>query len=180
VLHGTLPVWARAGFSDPKVRIAHSFSAARKLVAILWANPLLSPPPKDHNNKILWVARVPDSKGASLYIRAQRMNGSTKVGTPTSRVLVGGRDLRSSTCPPRDAGASPCTGPASPTASISATRRIVETHASAGEPPGTCESRVRRSGLAAGSNLCYSPRMQADWTIVSSPARPWRRTGAAL
>ena len=90
VLDGTLPVWARGGFSNPRVHIAHSLSARGKLTAILWANPLLTPKPANHNNKILWVARVPDSSGASLYIRAQRMVGSTRVGRPTSRVLQGG------------------------------------------------------------------------------------------
>ena len=90
VVRGVLPVWARAGFSEPKPRMPHVFSAAGKLTAILWADPLLSPRPKNHNNKILWVARVADSSGSDLIISAQRMIGSTDVGSPVARKLIGG------------------------------------------------------------------------------------------
>ena len=90
VVRGVLPVWARAGFSEPKPRMPHVFSAAGKLTAILWADPLLSPRPKHHNNKILWVARVADSSGSNLIISAQRMIGSTRVGSPVARKLIGG------------------------------------------------------------------------------------------
>ncbi len=90
VLYGTLPVWARAGFSNPKPRMPHVLSASGKITAILWANPLLSPPPRDHSNKILWVARAADSSGSDLLISAQRMNGASKIGSPVARRLSGG------------------------------------------------------------------------------------------
>jgi len=60
------------------------------MAALLWADPLLSPRPTDHNNKILWVARVEIGSYADLWIRAQRMIGSTKVGSPVGRRLIGG------------------------------------------------------------------------------------------
>jgi hypothetical protein len=84
VLRGALPVWARKGFSNPKPRMPHVLSAAGKLTAILWANPLLSPRPKDHSNKILWVARVTTSIYSDLRISAQRMIGSIRVGSPVN------------------------------------------------------------------------------------------------
>jgi hypothetical protein len=90
VVRGVLPAWARAGFSDPKPRMPHVLSADGKLTAILWADPLLSPKPRDHNNKILWVSRVPTDPGSSLRISAQRMNGATAVGAAVKREVVGG------------------------------------------------------------------------------------------
>lgn len=90
VLRGVLPVWARAGFSESKPRMSHVLSASGKLTAILWADPLLSPRPEDHNNKILWVARVADSSGSDMRISAQRMIGSTPIGSPVARTVTGG------------------------------------------------------------------------------------------
>jgi hypothetical protein len=90
VLHGVLPVWARKGFSNPKPRMPHVLGAAGKITAILWADPLLSPQPKSHNNKILWVARVTTNIYSNLRISAQRMIGSTKVGSPVTHKLIGG------------------------------------------------------------------------------------------
>ena len=88
VLRGVLPVWARGGFSNPKPRMPHVLSTAGKLTAILWADPLLSPPPKDHSNKILWVS--PTNSGSDLRISAQRMIRSTQVGSPVARKVIGG------------------------------------------------------------------------------------------
>jgi hypothetical protein len=85
---GVLPVWARGGFSDPKPRIPHVLGRSGRIVAILFAYPLLSPPPRDHNNKILWVARK--TNGSALRIRAQLMAGSGRVGAPVSRTITGG------------------------------------------------------------------------------------------
>ena len=90
VLHGVLPVWARGGFSNPKPRMPHALSAAGKITAILWADPLLSPRPKNHNNKILWVVRVTTNIYSNLRISAQRMIGSTPVGSPVGRKVIGG------------------------------------------------------------------------------------------
>ena len=46
------------------------------IVAILFAYPLEAPAPVDHNNKILWVSRLPYTWPATLRISAQRMNGT--------------------------------------------------------------------------------------------------------
>jgi hypothetical protein len=85
---GVLPVWARGGFSDPKPRIPQVLGRSGRIVAILFGYPLLSPPPRDHNNKILWVAR--HANGSALRIRAQRMIGSERVGSPVGRTIAGG------------------------------------------------------------------------------------------
>jgi hypothetical protein len=90
VSHGVLPVWARTGFSDPKPRIAHVLGRRREIVAILFAQPLRSPPLRDRNNKILWVARRPFPLDANLRISAQRMLGTLPTGAPVSRTVPGG------------------------------------------------------------------------------------------
>jgi hypothetical protein len=81
----TLPVWARAGFSDPAPRAAHVLGRKGDVVAILFAQPLSSPAAADHTNKILWVARpARDTSGASpsepastdLRIDARLLDGS--------------------------------------------------------------------------------------------------------
>jgi hypothetical protein len=59
-----------------------------RIVAILFAYSLISPPPRNHNNKILWVARR--ANGTALRIRAQRMIRSIRVGALVSRVIAGG------------------------------------------------------------------------------------------
>ncbi len=61
------------------------------IAAILWADPLQSPPPKSHNNKILWVSRAPIRPGGSdLPISAQRLDRSRPVGSPIQRIVQGG------------------------------------------------------------------------------------------
>jgi hypothetical protein len=70
VLVGVLPVWARGGFSDPQPRMPYVLGRARKIAAILWADPLQLPPPRDHNNKILWVSHGPSVPGSDLRINA--------------------------------------------------------------------------------------------------------------
>ncbi len=73
-----LPTWARDGFSDPPPRIAYVRGDKGDIVAILFAQPLTSPPPKDHSNKILWVARPndPSSGQPDLRIDARHADGS--------------------------------------------------------------------------------------------------------
>src|SRR5207253_1242651 len=84
---GALPKWARGGFSDP--RIPHVLGRSGRIVAALFAYPLLSPPDARRRNKILWVARrTPDA--SPLRIHAQRMSGSSPVGTPVTRKVSGG------------------------------------------------------------------------------------------
>ena len=63
---------------------------AGNIAAIVWGFPLLSPPPRSHNNKILWVSRVMPQPGSNLRIAAQRMQGTHPLGTPVSRTVMGG------------------------------------------------------------------------------------------
>jgi hypothetical protein len=90
VSSGVLPPWARTGFSDAKPKIAHITGRSGSIVAILFAQPLESPPAKSHNNKILWVARVGTSTITDLRIGAQRMVGAHTVGSSVTRVVDGG------------------------------------------------------------------------------------------
>ncbi len=83
-------VWARGGFSDPRPRMPYVLGRALKIAAILWADPLQSPPPRDHNNKILWVSHGPSVPGSDLRISAQQMMGSRLVGAPAARRVMGG------------------------------------------------------------------------------------------
>jgi hypothetical protein len=55
---GTLPDWARAGFSSANPGIPLVYSDRGLMLAILFGTPLTAPPAADHNNKILWVAKV--------------------------------------------------------------------------------------------------------------------------
>jgi hypothetical protein len=87
---GVLPPWARTGFSDPKPRMPYELGRAGDIAALVFGFPLLSPPPRTHNNKILWVSRVATNPGSNLRIAAQRMNGTQRVGTPVSRSVTGG------------------------------------------------------------------------------------------
>ena len=59
------------------------------ILAILFAPPLHSPPAADRNNKILWVARKRFDFG-DMRIRAQRMQGTTRIGKPIARRVAGG------------------------------------------------------------------------------------------
>lgn len=87
---GVLPVWARAGFSDPRPRMTYALGESGKIAAILWGS-LNSPPAVDHTNKILWVSRAaPTSPGSDLRIEAQRMSGTRTLGAPVSRRVTGG------------------------------------------------------------------------------------------
>ena len=72
-----LPEWARSGFSDPRPRMPYVLGDSGDIVAILFAQPLTSPPSADHNNKILWVS--PEADGSSLHITATLQDGSTTV-----------------------------------------------------------------------------------------------------
>jgi hypothetical protein len=89
-----LPSWARTGFSEKRPSMPYALGHSGNIVAILWAahNPLVSPPLKNRNNKILWVARapLPVEKVTTLYISAQRMAGTHKLGSPVSRRVQGG------------------------------------------------------------------------------------------
>lgn len=87
---GVLPDWARTGFSDPEPRMPHVIGMSGEVAAILFGDPLSSPPSGDHANKILWVARQLDAAAPQLSISAQRMDGTKTVGTPVERSVEGG------------------------------------------------------------------------------------------
>jgi hypothetical protein len=79
-----LPSWARSGFSDPRPRMPYVVGDDGAIAAILFAQPLTTPPSPDHSNKILWVARVDD--GSSLRVTATLLDGSATA----TRVVDGG------------------------------------------------------------------------------------------
>jgi hypothetical protein len=76
---GVLPEWARAGFSNPAPVMPHVFTSVGDIVAILFGDPLSSPPSPDHSNKILWVS-LHRSATSGLTISAQRMAGTEPLG----------------------------------------------------------------------------------------------------
>jgi hypothetical protein len=90
VIVGVLPSWARSGFRDPNRRMPYVVGRSKAIAGILWGHPLTSPPPKNRNNKILWVSHRPPTTGSDLRIRAQRMSGSEAVGRPVTRTVSGG------------------------------------------------------------------------------------------
>jgi hypothetical protein len=70
-----LPVWARGGFTPPDQAITYVQGASGDIVGVLFGWPLTAPrPPRDRQNKILWVARESDG-GDPLRIAA-RLAGS--------------------------------------------------------------------------------------------------------
>jgi hypothetical protein len=74
-----LPVWARSGFSPPDQAMPHVMGEAGNIVAILWADPLHSPPLPDRSNKILWSSRVPPAVPEALVITATLAGGTRTV-----------------------------------------------------------------------------------------------------
>ena len=93
---GSLPVWARAGFRG-SYRIPHVLGKNGSIAAILFGDPLSSPPSPERANKILWVSRHVDPNVRSLYVRARRQDGA---GTAYRRLAVGPSylDLPSAGC----------------------------------------------------------------------------------
>jgi hypothetical protein len=81
---GEIPSWATSGFSEAHPRMPHVLSDGGKITAILFGDPLVSPPDKDRANKILWVARDPITVPSDLKIHA--VSGSRA----TDRVLKAG------------------------------------------------------------------------------------------
>jgi hypothetical protein len=85
-----LPTWARAGFSDRKPTMPYALGASDRIAAIVFGYPLLSPPGKTRNNKILWVSHSAVRPLSDLKIRAQRMVGARAVGPAVTRTVIGG------------------------------------------------------------------------------------------
>lgn len=83
---GVLPLWARAGFSDPSPVSPFVTSHAGEVVAIIFADPLLAPAKSGGvANKILWVSKDGASTTGPLTI-----SGTLEGGTSTMRATVMG------------------------------------------------------------------------------------------
>jgi hypothetical protein len=92
VVYGSLPTWARSGFSPPSVAMPHVLGSRGDIVAVLWArhDPLVTPTPPGRSNKILWVSKPSVSGGSSLEITARQLIGGTAVGAVQRRTVAGG------------------------------------------------------------------------------------------
>jgi hypothetical protein len=90
VVYGSLPTWARAGFTPPSVAMPYVLGSRGDIVAVLWArhDPLVTPTPPGRANKILWVSKL--SVGSSLKITARQLIGGTAVGAVQRRTVLGG------------------------------------------------------------------------------------------
>jgi hypothetical protein len=87
---GVLPAWARGGFASARPRMPHVVGRAGEIAALVFGDPLVSPPRKRRNNKILWVSRRPADDPSDLVIGAQRMVGARDVGPSVRRRVQGG------------------------------------------------------------------------------------------
>ncbi len=81
---GVLPSWARTGFTDPQPRMPHVLGEDGKIVAILFGEPLSSPPDPVRGNKILWVSFEEVVPMSDLRIRAEHD------GEVVNRIVRGG------------------------------------------------------------------------------------------
>ena len=53
-----LPVWARAGFQPPDLKMPQVVGVNDAIIGVVFGNPLDVPPvPREGTNKILWLAR---------------------------------------------------------------------------------------------------------------------------
>ena len=77
VRRAPLPTWARDGFHPPDQSTVYVQGAGGDIVGVLFGWPLTAPPARDHQNKILWVARASEG-GDPLRITA-RLAGSGAV-----------------------------------------------------------------------------------------------------
>jgi hypothetical protein len=89
VVLGVIPSWASGGFHPAAYRMYYELGRSDRIVALLWAHPLRSPPSPTYANKILWVSHRPGN-GSPLLIRAQRMRGTRNVGKPVLATVPGG------------------------------------------------------------------------------------------
>jgi hypothetical protein len=85
ITSGVLPPWARAGFSDPSPVSPFVTSHTGKVVAIVFADPLLAPAKPGVANKILWVSKDNAPATGPLTI-----SGALEGGTSTMRATVEG------------------------------------------------------------------------------------------
>jgi hypothetical protein len=87
---GVIPVWARGGFSEPRPKLPHVVGRSRRIVAIIFGYPLVSPPSPRRTNKILWVARAPTKPRSDLRISARMMRGTHASRRIVERRVRGG------------------------------------------------------------------------------------------
>ena len=80
-----LPTWARTGFTDPEPSMPYATSRDGKLIAIVFAQPLVSPALPDRSNKILWAASPKSTGSGPLTV-----TGTLEGGTATTTVTVEG------------------------------------------------------------------------------------------
>jgi hypothetical protein len=77
----------RGGFG-PGTRTTYVLGRHGAIGAVLWGVKTLdSPPAENRNNKILWVPRHVSKSVAPLWIRMQKMVGTTSVGAPVRRIV---------------------------------------------------------------------------------------------
>jgi hypothetical protein len=69
---GVLPEWARAGFSESEPKMPHVVGDSGAIAAILFGDPLYSPPSPDRANKVLWVPRETPLTFTQLAITARQ------------------------------------------------------------------------------------------------------------
>lgn len=67
---GSLPKWARAGFTPADQAIPHVVGAKGDIAGVLFGYPLTAPPEAGRSNKILWVSKPEIVPGSTLRIRA--------------------------------------------------------------------------------------------------------------
>jgi hypothetical protein len=68
----------------------YALGYSHEIAALLFGEPLTSPPRRNVNNKILWVARRPVPNATDLHIRARRFVGGEPTRTVVQRVVAGG------------------------------------------------------------------------------------------
>ncbi len=90
VHHDVLPVWMRAGFTDPRPLIPYVLGEHGAIGGVLFGSPLNAPPAQNRNNKILWVPRHLSKSVAPLWIRMQKMIGTRPIGAPVRSIVPNG------------------------------------------------------------------------------------------
>ncbi len=79
-----LPTWARAGFTDPEPRMPVVTSKGGAMLAIIFADPLVSPAQPDVGNKILWASEAASADHPLV------ISGRLERGTQTMTATVDG------------------------------------------------------------------------------------------
>jgi hypothetical protein len=70
IVTDALPEWARTGFTGDGSGNPHVLSKNGDMLGVLFGNPLSAPPAADHNNKILWVSKLPINTPSDFAIVA--------------------------------------------------------------------------------------------------------------